>query len=1053
MRCVAKSRQPVFASTTILDQLRRVGAATVVMLCIGIIGGYATASDLESRFAKIASPAGGVSTVKALSGRHDSDHIIVVVTMSAQSVAEARAETSNHKVPDSKRNAIANAIAAQHASIAKSLNDLGAKELAHFSGALNGIKVDVTKGNVAKLKQLPGVTGVLSVGTYELDNSVSVPFLGTPAVWGGIPGYRGEGIKIAIIDSGIDYTHADFGGPGTQAAFNLAKSTSSQPANSTLFGPLAAKVKGGIDLVGDAYNANTAGSIPQPDPNPFDCNGHGTHVAGTATGFGVNLDGSTYSGPYDKTTYNTLFQVGPGVAPKADLYSVRVFGCTGSTNVVTDAIDWAVQNNMDVISMSLGSNFGLSDSADAVASQNAALAGITVVAASGNAGPAPYITSSPAAASAVITAAAMDASAGAPTVNMTLDVGGPLIAQNSNRAPLPAAPLSIVVLRNPDGTISVGCDDTEYVDATIAGKLVLTQRGTCTRAQRAQSGQNHGAAAVAMIDTSPASFPPFEGSIQGVSIPFLGVKNTDTLALTGALPPSPPGQGGPMTATLTTGSPLANPGFEQVAFFSSSGPRYGDSLFKPSVSAPGVSIVSAGYGTYTGSASLSGTSMATPHIAGVAALVRQAHPGWSERDLRAAITQTGDPVQMVNYQPRLAGTGVVQPVGGTNTQSVVVGTDAAPDPLSFGFAEFLGDYAATSLVDIHNNGAAAATFNVTSTPALGSVPHSVSILGSTISVAAGGHAYVFVDVKVPAATVGTTHDGSGNDLYKEVAGTVTLTPADPSMNGGASLTIPYYLVPRLRSHGDVIKPAWTNSYLTETNPGAAIPATTDIFQWGLSGTPRGNAFVDTRAVGVTAFPIDSTDSYVLFAINTVNRFSNAAAHEWDINIDLNGDGNPEFIVILANASVLNSTLPNGTLAAAILNPATHVLSQFRFADAPTDGTSIEVLVQASEIGVTTDAPRFQYSLNTYYLDGSSESLPGPAAFNPFAPALPAAATTTVAANGTALIPLGSINLSEWNTAPSPLGIMVVTMDNANGAPQATLIPVPIPDLLFKNGFE
>ena len=1048
MGCDVKSWQSVFAPTTITGRLRRVGAAAIVTLCVGPAGGYAAASDLGSRFAEL-DVAAGPATVHALgTSQHDGDHTMVVVTMSEPSLAEARAKAPGHKVSDAKRNAIANAIAAQHASIATALKNLGAKELAHFSGALNGIKVDVTKGNVAKLKQLPGVISVLPVGTFELNNSVSVPFLGTPAVWAGIPGFRGEGIKIAIIDTGIDYTHSDFGGPGTQGAFNFAVSTSTQPADPSMFGPLAAKVKGGIDLVGDAYNANTAGSVPQPDPNPFDCNGHGTHVAGSATGFGVNLDGSTYPGPYDNTTYNTLFKVGPGVAPKADLYSVRVFGCAGSTNVVTDAIDWAVNNNMDVISMSLGSNFGLGDSADAVASQNAALAGITVVAASGNAGPAPYITSSPASGSAVITAAAMDATASFPTVNMTLDVGGPLVAQNSNRAPLPVPPLGIVVLRNGDGTISLGCNQAEYVDATITGKLVVTKRGTCARVQRAQFGQLHGAAAVAMIDSSASSFPPFEGPIPGVSIPFLGVKKTDTVALTGAVPG---GAGGPTTATLTAGGTLPNPGFEQVASFSSGGPRYGDSLFKPSVSAPGVSIFSAGYGEFTDGVGLSGTSMATPHIAGVAALVRQAHPGWSERDWRAAITQTGDPVQMINYKPRLAGTGVVQPLAATNTQTVVVGTDAAPDPLSFGFAEFVGRHTSNALVDVHNNGAAAATFNVTSTPALGSVPHTVSILGSTISVAAGGDAYVFVDVNVPAATVGTTHDGSGNDVYSEVAGTVTLTPSTPTMNGGASLTIPYYLVPRVRSQGAVVKPVWTNSHLTETNPGAAIPATTDIFQWGLSGTPQGIAFVDTRAVGATAFPASPTDNYVLFAINTFTRFSNAAPNEWDILIDLNGDGIPEYVVIAANCSALNANAPNGTLCSATLRLSDNKLFGLRFADAPTDGTSIELLVKASEMGVTAAAPRFQYALNAFSLDGSSESLPGPAAFNAFAPALPSAATTTVAPNGSALIALGPINLAEWNATPSPLGIMAVTMDNANGAPQATLIPVPIPDLLFKDG--
>jgi subtilisin family serine protease len=136
--------------------------------------------------------------------------------------------------------------------------------------------------------------------------------------------------------------------------------------------------------------------VPQPDPNPLDCNGHGSHVAGTAAGGGVNADGTSYTGPYDATTPSRSFTVGPGVAPQADLYAVRVFGCNGSTNVVVPAIDWAVDHGMDVINMSLGSSFGRADDPDAQAAANAVAAGVVVVASSGNSGPSPYLTGSPA---------------------------------------------------------------------------------------------------------------------------------------------------------------------------------------------------------------------------------------------------------------------------------------------------------------------------------------------------------------------------------------------------------------------------------------------------------------------------------------------------------------------------------------------------------------------------------------------------------------------------------------------------------------------------------
>src|SRR6185369_8513030 len=105
-------------------------------------------------------------------------------------------------------------------------------------------------------------------------------------------------------------------------------------------------------------------------------------VAGTAAGSGVKANGTTFTGPYDAATIGATsdWLVGPGVAPRADLYAVRVFGCTGATNVVVDAIEWAVDNDMDVINMSLGSAFGASDDPSAEASTNAAKAGVVVVA-------------------------------------------------------------------------------------------------------------------------------------------------------------------------------------------------------------------------------------------------------------------------------------------------------------------------------------------------------------------------------------------------------------------------------------------------------------------------------------------------------------------------------------------------------------------------------------------------------------------------------------------------------------------------------------------------
>ena len=161
--------------------------------------------------------------------------------------------------------------------------------------------------------------------------------------------------------------HADFGGTGLLADY---QAESTDTARFTTVGTATAgsfptaKVVGGIDFAGDAYTGTNA---PVPDANPMDCNGHGSHVAGTAAGFGVTAADATFTGPYDAnpSTYSRC-SIGPGTAPKALLYGLRVFGCAASTGLTALAIDWAIDPNgdadlsdhLDVINMSLGSNFG-----------------------------------------------------------------------------------------------------------------------------------------------------------------------------------------------------------------------------------------------------------------------------------------------------------------------------------------------------------------------------------------------------------------------------------------------------------------------------------------------------------------------------------------------------------------------------------------------------------------------------------------------------------------------------------------------------------------------
>jgi len=534
-----------------------------------------------------------------------------------------------------------------------------ARELFRVQKALNGIAVAAAPGSLRALAAVPGVKRVLPIIPEYPTNSTSVSFIGTPNVWAntlGLPaGADGTGIRIGIIDTGLDYMHGSFGGSGLLADYQAESAATANFTTSGLFP--TAKVVGGHDFAGDAY---TGGGVGVPDPNPMDCNGHGSHVAGTAAGFGVTAGGATFTGPFDAnpTTYSGL-RIGPGTAPGALLYGLRVFGCAGSTGLTTQAIDWAMDPNddddlsdhLDVINMSLGSNFGAVTNATSVASDNAALAGVIVVTSAGNAGDTFFISGSPGAASrAIATAASVDSgvTAGNVRVNSPAGISGFYVAGAAQFGSVPpAGGTSGNVVAALDASDAAGPLTTDACSAitnaaAVAGNIALVDRGTCGFAIKVKNAQDAGAIAVVVANSAAGAFGGMAGVDPTIVIPSVMVTFADANIF---------------KANIASLNVTLFPASDNVAAFSSRGPRriFGSPIrLKPDIAAPGLNItsvqtghtclVAAGCtglpdptGFQAGSQALmiSGTSMASPHIAGIMALLRQLHPDWTVEELKA----------------------------------------------------------------------------------------------------------------------------------------------------------------------------------------------------------------------------------------------------------------------------------------------------------------------------------------------------------------------------------------------------------------------------------
>ncbi len=774
-------------------------------------------------------------------------------------------------------------VTAQQAAIRATLESYGATILTSHRVGANGLIVSVPISQAGALRSLTGVRSVGRVVKFKPDNIDSVPWIGAPAVWNSF-GVKGKGVKIGIIDTGIDYTHANFNGSGSVADFNANDPNVIEPGSFP-----TAKVVGGYDFAGADYDGVT-NTVAVPDPDPIDHSGHGSHVAGTAAGVGV--PGS----------------IGPGVAPEASLYALKVFGDGGgSTDLVSEAIEWAMDPNgdgdmsdhLDVINMSLGAAFGDPNDPSAISSVNAAALGIIVVASAGNDGAVPYVTGSPAIASAAISVAA---STPGGRVYAKVQVTAPASVAGVYASLEGAGPVQLVQT----GPISSSLIIASPLDACnpltnaadVVGHIVLVIRGTCSFVTKYQQAQTAGAKAIVVYNngTSSANMDPIvmgldnTVTIPGVMISFNSgdlLSHTSGVAMTLSVAPDPTQD-------------------DRIASFSSQGPGSPDSSFKPDLSAPGVSIVSTGFGTGTGSANFSGTSMSAPHVTGAAALLHQLHPKLDPATIKALL-QNSTVNANASYDTKLSrqGVGVIRV-----DKAAALSSYASPGGVSFGRLNPVLPIIKTREVNVAGLTNHFRTFTSKlvenhSLPGIKvSCPSFVPVFGKRSTET---HIMLKFDPRV-TADANIADDGFASQT--EVDGWCVFSDGKDELRVG-------YLA--------VVDPA-SNVFVTSLpaqhkvivrNLGPAVGWAEEFTLAKLGGEQLDRASNAIAAVGYRRADPNLYGANVLeLGVATERPFTNISNLVFDTLVDTNDDGTPDVEVIAADMSVLDSTADPGTYVTA-----------------------------------------------------------------------------------------------------------------------------------------
>jgi hypothetical protein len=546
---------------------------------------------------------------------------------------------------------------ARHDAVLASVG--GGKKLYDYNYVINGFAAQLTSAQAEALERRKDVVSVEAAEEWHVDTVTTPEFLGLTGPGGlwsqlggpssgtnaGNSGGAGEGIVVGIIDTGIWPEHA---------------SVSDRRNGQVVYRPLPGnRWKGkcaSAEIVTDgSWDANLCnnklvgarffletreaiqGPITAPDfRSPRDLNGHGTHV------------GTTAAGNHDITPTGSLtgFSAMSGIAPRARIAAYKVCWPSCFTPDSAAAFDAAVADGVDVINFSISGSTSVITGFVPDATRRAAEAGVFVAMSAGNSGPGdstvahvqPWVTTvaagtHPRPANGVVT---LGNGAVYNGVSLITETVGPAPLIRAQDAGLPSANANL--LRQCFSSQEPVTNGQAQLDpAKVAGKIVVCERGGAAplNARTDKSLAVYEAGGVGMVQINVAAGASLNGDIHSVPSVHL-----DSSALA---PVQAYAQEVGATATLSQGSTADNPA-PFVAGFSSRGPQAGaaQNLLKPDVIAPGVDIL-AGYSpaSFELFNIISGTSMSSPHVAGMAALLKHRHPGWAPMTIKSALMTTG----------------------------------------------------------------------------------------------------------------------------------------------------------------------------------------------------------------------------------------------------------------------------------------------------------------------------------------------------------------------------------------------------------------------------